>query len=401
VTEVTLGSTVMASVAAMTFAPESDSTGIAYDERLAARIMTVITESPRITFLDLVRRCEGAYPGLVAQVLANHGLKVDVQPKGDCSPAVPRTPELSPARSEWYFTQDTALALQDLIGDCALVVGTPTIAEAASVRGASVTLVDNSPWIGRRCQLGRVTWHETDFACFKTKESYANIVLDPPWYFPELTAWLDKALRLVPIGGRVLMPLFRELTRPTAFAERLSIIELAQTYGDVCIVPQIVGYETPLYEQEALRVSGVPHTCPCPWRLADLLIVTRDNREMPAPPENDNQSRPFEWLEFIVKDQLISVRQESLLKPARSAVGGDLLTPVPGVTGWVLDSVSARDSRRNSIDIWTSRNRVAKLTLPAKAVELLRDLESGAARQSPDSKSNSFRAQELLSWLEV
>jgi hypothetical protein len=241
-----------------------------------------------------------------------------------------------------------------------LTVGTPTIAQAAAAAGRNVVLVDNSPWIAERCDLDSITWYKNDFATVWPEGHFDTVVIDPPWYFPDMMAWAEKALHVVRYGGHVLMPLFGQFTRPTAAAERALVAEKFKEYGHTRLISQLIEYETPLYEQEALRASHLPLACSCSWRVADLLVVTNGSRKTSNDIFWDNSARSFDWLEFVVGGQIISVLRDSLASRKQSVGESPLLEAVPGVTDWVLDTVSARDERRKSVDIWTSRKVAAR-----------------------------------------
>ncbi len=372
----------------------------AYAQRIEARVLALLTANPNLSLLDLVRRCQGAYPSSVLEVLAQRGYPVT--PEHECTTALVWTPELSPVRSEWYFTRRTADKLLRLADYNALAVGTPTVAEAASgAKNTRLVLIDHSPWISGRFGLENVTWLKGDFNIVLPEGNYQNVLLDPPWYFPILGAWLAKALLLVSTGGRVLMPLLSKLTRPSATADRKALIGLARRYGAVRVVPGIVEYETPLYEREALRAAGVPLACPCPWRVADLLIVKKSSANPHDSPFLANPDRSLGWREFVVNGQIISVRDASTSCGVASSDGRQLLIPVPGVTNWILDSVSARDPRRERVEVWTSRNRVARVTDYPTLLQQLHDLEiaSRNSHQSMPLRGPSIHSQEILEWI--
>ena len=381
--------------------PPEEADDVTYLHRLEAQVSLLVAERPGMSFLELVRRCEGAYPREVADALARRGYVVTAQHR--CGMASTWRPELSPLRAEWYFTGQTIAALLPLIGHDILTVGAPTIAEAAAAAGRNTVLVDNSPWIAERCDLDGIAWYESDFATVWPEGHFDTVVVDPPWYFPDMVAWAEKALRLVRYGGQVLMPLFGQFTRPTAAAERASVTEKFEEHGHTRLIPQLIEYETPLYEQEALRASHLPLACSCSWRVADLLIVTKVSHNMSNEIFWDSSARSFDWLEFVVGGQIISVLRDSLGSHKQPVGEGPLLEPVPGVTDWVLDTVSARDERRKSVDIWTSRNRVARLPHAETVVQLLTEMQAAAAAPDglKDTLRNSPQGQQLLNWLEI
>ena len=375
---------------------------LSYMRRLESRVAQFTAERPAASFLDVVRRCDGAYPNDVANVLRVHGPLI--RGKHHCSTGREWDPELSPLRAEWYFAERTIRAVLPLLGDKVLAIGAPTVAEALSASGKSAALIDNSPWIGRRFDLEAVAWYHADLATVSVDGNFDTVVVDPPWYFPDMFAWLRKALSLVRDGGHVFMPLFGALTRPAAVSERNSILQLSEDYGAVEILPRFIEYETPLYEREALRASQLPLNCACPWRVADLIVVTKHVDADLGDLQWNSSNRSFGWLEFVVGGQIVSMLRASLKMDDAPINATPSIEPVPGVSDWVLDSVSARDARRRNVDIWTSRNRVARLSRPNALLRLISQLEQDASADLVRRRTELYDsriAEEFLQWMEA
>jgi hypothetical protein len=126
------------------------------------------------------------------------------------------------------------------------------------------------------------------------------------------------------------------------------------------IVARLDGFEavyaTPRFEGEVLRRLGLP---PLPaWRAADLIRVTLNgSARRPARIRGRSRPSPGTWSRFIIGDQVVAVAD-------RGRDDGPILyePPSPTIHNFALDSVSARDARRNAITIWTSRNLGANAT---------------------------------------
>jgi hypothetical protein len=351
--------------------------GVTYEESLAARVMTAASES--LTFLDICRRCAGAFPSDIWRHLrANlRDLPLEAAPASSAM----WLPELSPTRAEWYYAPNTVEYLLGLLDGPTLLVGAPTLAYAAHAT-LDVLLVDTSPWISLRLELGSVPRSDVPFEALSLDHRFATVLLDPPWYFPTVTDWLTKALAYTDAGGRVLVSVPGELTRPSAVLDQQTVIDAARPFGHVTVERGVLEYDTPLFELEALKAAGLPLTGR--WRLGDLIVVERNDQRMAPPPNTAPSGDVFGWLEFEAYGQIISVRS----LPRERSDGAQLLREVPGVHGKVLDTVSRRDSRLSGVDLWTSRNRVAATSDVAKVVDSLSDPTSPTAR-------------EILEWLEV
>jgi hypothetical protein len=308
-----------------------------------------------ISFAELTRECLGAWPGLIADRLTALGLWNRLS----SSPAAPAPsnydPELHCGFGEWYFSATTARALADeyLAGRTfSVIFGAPTVADLAAKMDTDFVLVDNNPFVSLRFPLlkERLFFSQVEYLNLHLTEP-STVFLDPPWYLPRILVWLAKASQITSRSSTIVMPLFRELTRPAAEEECEFILDFAKTIGTVELIRNSVEYDSPLYEVEALTSQGV--TAHPNWRRADLLVI-KHPREVAAPEEPylDQQS----WENFLIGSQVIRLR----VSP-RNRRRGLLLSPLRKCEAFVLDTVSARDPRRPKIDLWSSRNRVASV----------------------------------------
>lgn len=256
-------------------------------------------------------------------------------------------------------------------------------------------LVDSSPWASERIDLSRVTHQTIDFEDYWTDECFDSVVLDPPWYYPALTNWINNASYFAREGSKILFPLFGEGTRPTADSERREILRICSLIGEVHLYPDAVAYETPRFELEALATCGVHMEGS--WRLSDLVKL-----EVQWPASNLLSIRtPFEWEEAEVAGMIVAFRSLPRGPGTRS---NHLIDSVPGVQNWVLDTVSRRDPRWQFINIWCSNNRVGYVQDTA----LLRSLLSAISAQQ-SAHDETWRkdlgeemwdsAQQVLSWM--
>lgn len=327
---------------------------------------------------DIVRELRGTYPAAVAATL--RVLRLDFG-RGDVTPATttPYSVELHALDYEWYFHKKTVTALASRLPDAAnvLFIGTPTVAAARARAGNYVRLIDSNPLVTRRfpdlaysnTHIGRIeevrrTYDEPDF-----------IVLDAPWNASDVTTWLRIAHSHARTGTQIWATLFPAGTRPTAERERVRIIALAQTIGATTVLRDALRYETPLFEQEALRAQGVQDFGD--WRTGDLLVIhvarTESSWDRLSRIVAARRAAPKErWTRFVVGTQVVKLRASATHRSRT------VLKPVAGCLEGVLPSVSARDPRRKRIGIWTSRNRVASVGNPKLVAHALQALERGS-----------------------
>jgi len=328
---------------------------------------------------DVFVRMRGAFPALVWEHLAAAGWenRLDHESSDTVSYWNEYPPELHPLDFEWYFTPDCADYLADAVcgrGQTTICLGVPTVAVAAVRKGRNVVLVDRNPLIVRRfpALLRSSQLWLLDIADCEQHLARADVVLfDAPWYVEDTYSWLAVAMRAARPGGLIAFCLFPPLVRPTASAERESILEAAASAGKVEVLEDAIAYETPIFESEALHWAGI--TGFGNWRRADLVLVQRTTA-MPRRISAVRPSRPSStWLTYLIGPRVVKVRYS----PARTAVRGGSVRPLPGSVDFVYSSVSARDPRRPSIDLWTSRNRVAQVGDLGSVMSILQLLESG------------------------
>ncbi|SEP99693.1 class I SAM-dependent methyltransferase [Natrinema salaciae] len=348
-----------------------------YRRRLDERVTTIAT-TPGATIGSVIRGSRGAFPTLVYERLRERGI-ADRLPTGDLEPAdapdAARTPELHPLDYEWYFTEDTATTIANALaerGPPVLCLGAPTVASRLARRGVSVTLVDRSEQLAERAatQPASLRFLQQDVHEPVALESaYPVAFFDPPWYPEHTEAWLYRACQHVRPGGRLSFVLFPPLTRPGATEQRRDLLETARRVGSVSVDEDAVAYRTPAFERRVLRNSEVPVVGN--WRTADLVHVdVSDPAALSDPPAVDDGP---DWETFVTNGQVVKLRREVVGETT------DVLAPIESCDGYVLPSVSRRDARRQHVDLWTSRNRVARVGDRTAVVEALRSLERGTA----------------------
>jgi hypothetical protein len=346
----------------------------AIDERLSG----ILCESETPTDLSKVfRRMRGAVPTIVKERLLARMSEdlVDTDRRAsDISDAHIHMPELHPLDYEWYFTKATIDHLLDICGRTSTVVclGVPSF---AARRTQNTVLVDRNPLVVRRFpSLIRTAFLLLlDIADGEQYLPPADIVLfDAPWYVDQALAWLAVAMRAVKPNGLVMFPLFPPLVRPAASAERDAILEAAASGGKVEVIEEAIAYETPLFESEALRASGIAQCGD--WRRADLVLVRKTSGHIAELTELRPGRCASDWLTYLIGSQVVKLRKTAA---AVSRTEGLPIRSVPGTADFVYSSISARDPVRPLIDLWTSRNRVARVDHFESIVSVLTLLEIG------------------------
>lgn len=318
-------------------------------------------------FSRFARKARGAFPSLVADRLAALELDVSFAQQGGHDTRQPN-PELHPLDFEWYFqpaVADEVAAVLDVRSSRVLCLGAPTVAVALARRRHEVVLIDRNPLVRPRLhpvdQGVDVRTHDL-WEPIEATHDFDAVFFDAPWYPDEEELWLWQACRAVRRGGTVLFSLFPPLVRPTAKADRAAILAEASVLGDVSVMATPLTYATPLFEAEALAAIGLP--APASWRVADLVAVRDVKAIAPSPPPRPGIDLDV-WDTWVIGSQVVKLRQNTSGDPHH------IISPVPGTSDWRYASVSRRDAHRALVDLWTSRNRVARVGDRAKVIEIL------------------------------
>lgn len=208
-------------------------------------------------------------------------------------------------------------------------------------------------------------------------EQSAVVVVDPPWYREHERLFLWAAAQLCRSGGSVLVSVPAEGTRPGVKADRDEALAWAEHLGfEVeAMEPGALGYVSPPFERNALAAVGLGGM-PNEWRHGDLVVLRMREHVETARPECAVDDR---WPEVTIGSVGIRVRgrgtegsEEGLDPRLRKLVPGD-----------VLDTVSRRDPRRQSVAMWTSGNRVFAARSPDVLLEVARSLADGVDPHAP------------------
>ncbi len=364
-----------------------------YLERLGMVLEHAMQSGPPATVTELLRQGQGATPDIVLDWLsATYGRShIPSQVLRSGKRNAPR-PELHPLLFEWYFDSESVGFMAEAVagfGSDILCLGTPTVAAELCrfAQAGPVALVDADAGVVERFRyLNRLnSLHVGELDTFPEGALYSVVVADPPWYLADALRWLKVARRHVRTGGAIVMPIFPELTRPTASEERDQILAAAERLGRPELFLNRLVYETPRFEEDALRALGI--TDVGDWRAADLLVV----RDVQGPADwndLDGVHRGLTgWRRFEIGPQVIMLREFETVARTNS-----VFVPIAGCPRNTLTSVSERDPRRGMIGLWTSRNRVAAVGDTAQAKAMLLDLsrETTAIPSAGGSSAHLF-----------
>lgn len=199
----------------------------------------------------------------------------------------------------------------------------------------------------------------------------AVVIADPPWYSEHIHSFLWASCQMCRPDGFVLMSLPPLGTRPGIASERARFLTLADELRLrlVRLDEGVLPYLSPPFEQNALRADGTPGV-PIDWRRGDLVVFARTTaaqRPRPVPPPVEEA-----WCEA----EVLGVRVRLRSQPEAGFVDPRLVSLVAGD---ILPTVSRRDPRRRSVDVWTSGNRVFHCRGTNILLQVLEALGTGQA----------------------
>lgn len=319
-------------------------------------------------------KMRGAFPSDIVACCTAQDLHPEVT---QCEPDMDYTPHLHALNYEWYFTKESALNLSRefmSLRGVTICLGAPTIAAAGLRENNDLIFIDQNPLVLNRFpDLRRAAEiHLMDAFEAKRLDIKADtLIFDSPWYLGDTLGWLMTASHLIKPGGTIIFALYPPLTRVTSQLERDLILEFASAIGTVDVIEDVLTYQTPLFEREALKACGVINVGN--WRHGDLVVVkAKRSVEIPLSHIKRRGSIDGPWETFVIGPQVIKLR--ATLRDRRN-VQQTFLGKVE--EDFVLSSVSASDTRRASIDVWTSENRVARAADISVLRSILSDLEAG------------------------
>lgn len=295
-------------------------------------------------------------------------------------PTVTR-PEPHPLDFDWRFTSATAESLARRVGRArCLAVGAPSVAERLQV-SSEVVLVDRHP-----IQLCDHVLAADPGQDEPSRQGCSVAVVDPPWYPETYSRWLAWTARSMDIGSTIFAALWPVTTRPSAPEERDRILEWTTGWARAEIENDVLEYETPRFESAAISASLSGPRAP---RKGDLLKLRV--QRLPALPKALAYHET--WTRFVINDYQIGVRLGRISESTPS------ILRVPGAHEWIWPSVSRRAPGRDFIDVWSSRNEVARITSSSRIVSAIRSYFSESAASSIEYPSSPSILGPLQEWL--
>jgi len=336
------------------------------------KISKIIKEflDKNLTFEEICQNSEGAFPTLVKDIVDNRCYKITNETIIYTNEPE-NIPEPHPIDYDWRFDDKSAMKLANYCftkRSNILCVGTPSVFKYLINRNCHITLIDRNPHICNYYSKISDDIINIDFMQYNKKSIlFDTIIMDPPWYTNVIKSWLLKSLKFSKVGTRIILPIIPKLVRPSANFERTDIFNLMNEIGFFWKLPFKIYYKTPLFEQETLSYYNLPQLLN--WRVCDFIVLyilnnsTRRKFEYPL---------EYKWQRFIIGNQTIVLRK--LIDDNGATIK---VSSLYSDGSFILKSVSNNHYIRNSINLWTSRNRVMKVYGFKRIFSFLKEIELG------------------------
>lgn len=263
-----------------------------YYHRLESRIDWALQQN-KLTFQEIVRNCKGAYPIDVLQILKSKKYLQEVKQVltykglnvGYAKEYITEKIDNNPVLCSWYFSVPTCKKIIDLYSwenKRILFLGMPRLFEyfMKNVKNAYFTLIDLDYYVVNKLKENytydekhKIIHADINDMNFSIGESYDFIFLDPPWYMEYYDRWIAQSYKMLnQKEGKIIFPLFQELTRPNAEEQRKYLLsKIRECTKDYLVISDFIEYEIPTFENSELQNHGV--ILEKPWKKADLIIV--------------------------------------------------------------------------------------------------------------------------------
>jgi cytidylate kinase len=359
-----------------------------YDRLVVQLIREQLVSHRNSTFDDFVRSLPSVYPSNVLRAL---DVIAKTSKKARSIAAAVRRPSLVRSRSvaatylesvahpldyDWRFNSETVRFLvrnaESVSSPTSIWIGlgTPSLFHPDVISDAKRVrfLLDSNPTLPRLFQdMARTEVRICDLLREPIPDITGDLILlDPPWYYDEMAAFLWVARQVCRPGAFVFLSVPQIGTRPGMKNELERLAKWIDRLGFriQSFESNVLSYDSPLFEHLALEEEGVMKY-PSDWRRADLLILRASRSPKVSRPAVQFQSKHWEEIEIgKVRVRIAQDKRRGYRSPVlRSLTEND--HPV---------TVSRREPRRQQAKIWTSNNRIFDTSSPRLVYDIARAL---------------------------
>jgi hypothetical protein len=357
-----------------------------YLDDLKKHIDTLLATKDLKSYDEVFKYSKGAFPDVVYPLISTHSLKKKYYGFKEVNNIIP---ESNPTNYDWRFDNTTIKKIVSLVKSKKhkriALFGTPSLFIPLTKITKDVILYDiNEPLKAHFDNDNRIVLVDLNSFNFKGTNLFDCIIMDPPWYLDYYKIWLQKGNSILKLNGEILITLFQDMLRPKAKTELKTINSIATKIGSLQVVQDYVTYITPLFEKELFNFENIP--CYGNWRIADLLIIKKENNTSLPSFKGYKVDR---WTRLEIGTQTIAIN-------AFKQKGQKIKVTFPYKNGdSLIKSVSERDLIRKKLNFITSRNRGLIITGCEKVIFILKAISEGVTKNRAFKEGNLSKAEIL------
>lgn len=378
------------------------------NESLLKKVVSRCAGPEGVQFWNVVTSLPGMYPADVYQSMQ----QLDIGPidwringNGNCSEDVTwlskklqALPTPHPLDFDWRFSAGTSAAIADKVARsdvenvaclCCTSVG---IALGMRHADLNVQIIDHNLLSLEIAQSmgGNIRVMHRDLLDDEPPSTFADaLIADPPWYGEYWERLCMYAARALKVDGELIAAIPPLGARPNIPRERAEWLATAASYGltvESCLEKSVI-YWTPYFERNALLSFGLQSVHPM-WRSADLVVLIK-NRAV--------EKQASSYVGERAWDRVRVGKMEWRVSPFTGEIQEQCAGLNRVYASDVADTVSRRDSRRRTANVWTTGNRALSCATPA---QVLRTAQSLTGLENPENAAREMLSRSDISQLE-
>ncbi len=199
------------------------------------------------------------------------------------------------------------------------------------------------------------------------RSRFDTVVADPPWSSSYLRTFFVRSAEMLAPEGTLITSFPPVFTRPSARAERKSLLRMAQPLG-LSFTTELTAfteYAVPSFEYRAYKEHGIE--LGQPWRRGDLLIFKKRNK---ATQSADIPVEPcWKWDQYDYGTTRLFLKRNGSVEegPAR-------IVPISGRNDFAYDSTSSRTQLWKRASLVSTRNQIADISGKKQLTVVLQEL---------------------------
>jgi predicted methyltransferase len=289
-------------------------------------------------------------------------------------------PEPGLVYSQWWFSKPTYAKLVDLLFHLmrkdthVAFAGASTLGAVFSHCATSpMTIIDVDDILLRR--IASHIERQAQFVCrdisnpldICLKGKFDIVFADPPWSSSNLKTFFVRSSEMLAMAGTLVISFPPVFTRPSARAERKSLLRMAELLG-LSFRTELKGfteYSVPLFEYRAYKEHSIELNQP--WRKGDVLVF--EKRSEVTHSADIPIEACYRWDQYDYDMTRLFLKRNGSIEE-----GPAHIVPVPGKNDFAYDSTSSRTELWKQACLVSTGNQIASVSGTKQLGSILREL---------------------------